>query len=134
MLSAKSQTVKEACEKRKALGREANTLPKMIAGDEIREIQSKLTGTAAIRLKTLIGEVASQEGVAQQMRALLKYHEGIMSIRGQSPWLRLIGNEFKVDVRIRKLPEEERPIGTWVNHYYIPQFRHLLSGLEGEAA
>lgn len=134
MLSAKSQTVKEACEKWKVLGREANTLSKLIAGDEIRGIQSKLTGTAAIRLKTLIGEVASQDGVAQQMRALLKYHEGIMSNRGQSPWLRLIGNEFKVDVRIRKLPKkEERPIGTWVNHYYIPQFRHLLSGLEGEA-
>ena len=66
---------------------------------------------------------------------LLKYHDKVMEARRQSSWLRLIdGCQLKVDVRTRRLPARgERLLGAWVHHYYVPQFRHLLSGLRGLA-
>ncbi|MFZ5583354.1 MAG: hypothetical protein ACOZCK_11900 [Pseudomonadota bacterium] len=44
----------------------------------------------------------------------------------------LNGGQLKIDVRIRPLPaKEDRPVGAWVHQYYVPQFRHLLSGMRG---
>lgn len=135
MLSAKSQTLGEATNKWTSLGRDALTLPNL--ADPIEKntaMQAQASGTASVRLSELLA-LARIKNIEQQMEGLLHYHEKVMQARGQSPWLRLLGgNQLKVDVRIRQLPaKDDRPIGAWVHHYYLPQFRNLLSGLRGGA-
>jgi hypothetical protein len=95
-------------------------------------MQAKVSGTASGRLGELLA-LARGTNIQQQMEGLLQYHDKVMQARGQSPWLRLLeGKQLKVDVRIRQLPaKDDRPVGAWVHHYYLPQFRHLLSGLRG---
>jgi len=135
MLSAKSQTLDEATNKWKSLGRDADTLP-LLAGPIIANptMQTQTSGTAFLRLSELLA-ITSVKNIDQQMNGLLQYHEKVMQARGQSPWLRLLGgHQLNVDVRIRQLPAmQERPVGAWVHHYYLPQFRNLLSGLRGGA-
>lgn len=133
MLSAKLQSLGEATSKWKSLGRDAHTLPDRAAQIETNTaMQARVSGTASGRLGELLA-LARYTNIQQQMEGLLQYHEKVMQARGQSPWLRLLGgNQLKVDVRIRQLPaKDERPVGAWVHHYYLPQFRHLLSGLRG---
>ncbi len=131
MLSAKSQTLDEASKKWKSLGRNARTLPDR-AALIANAIQAQASGTASVRLGELLA-LARDPNFQKQMEGLLEYHKKVMEARGQSPWLRLVGgNQLKVDVRIRQLPaKEDRPVGAWVHHYYLPQFRNLLSGLRG---
>jgi hypothetical protein len=133
MLSAKTQTLDEATSKWKSLGRNAHTLPDRAAPIETNTaMQAQASGTASGRLGELLA-LARGTNIQQQMEGLLQYHNKVMQARSQSPWLRLLGGkQLKVDVRIRKLPaKDNRPVGAWVHHYYLPQFRHLLSGLRG---
>lgn len=133
MLSAKSKSLAEVLAGWKSLDRDGNTLPRLakpIEGDA--EMRAQVSGTAAERLTELLA-LARANSVQEQVERLLRYHEKVMEARGQSPWLRLLnGNQLKVDVRIRPLPaKQDRPVGAWVHHYYVPQFRHLLSGMRG---
>lgn len=135
MLSAKSQSLVEVLAGWTSLGRDGNTLPRLaepIEGDA--EMRAQVSGTAADRLSELL-VLARSNSTQQQVVHLLKYHEKVMETRGQSPWLRLLnGSQLKVDVRIRPLPaKQDRPVGAWVHHYYVRQFRHLLSGMRGLA-
>lgn len=135
MLSAKSQSLVEVLAGWTSLGRDGNTLPRLaepIEGDAA--MRAQVSGTAAERLSELLA-LARGNNVQQQVVLLLKYHEKVMETRGQSPWLRLLnGSQLKVDMRIRPLPaKQDRPVGAWVHHYYVPQFRHLLSGMRGLA-
>lgn len=133
MLSSKSQSLGEATIKWNALGRDARTLPDRAAPIETNTVmQSKVSGTASGRLGELLA-LARGTNIQQQMEGLLQYHDKVMQARGQSPWLRLPGGkQLKVDVRISQLPAKDtRSVGAWVHHYYLPQFRHLLSGLRG---
>ena len=135
MLSTKSQTLDEATNKWKSLGRDSRTLADRAAPIEINTAMlAQVSSTPSIRLSELLA-LARVKNIEQQMEGLLQYHEKVMQARGQSPWLRLLGgNQIKVDVRIRQLPaKDERPVGAWVHHYYLPQFRHLLSGMRGGA-
>lgn len=136
MLSAKSQTLGEATSKWKSLGRDVRTLPDRAAPIETNTAMlAQASGTASGRLGELLAlALAHGKNIEQQMEGLLQYHEKVMQARGQSPWLRLLGgNQIKVDVRIRQLPaKDDRPVGAWVHHYYLPQFRRLLSGLRGD--
>lgn len=135
MLSAKSQSLAEVLAGWESLDRDGHTLPRLaepIAGDVA--MRAQVSGTAAERLTELLA-LARGNGVQQQAELLLKYHEKLMEARGQSPWLRLLNDrQLKVDVRIRPLPtKQDRPVGAWVHQYYVPQFRHLLSGMRGLA-
>lgn len=135
MLSAKSQSLAEVLTGWKSLGRDGDTLPRLAAPIERDAAMcAQVSGTAAERLTELLA-VACGNGVQQQVERLLKYHEKVMEARGQSPWLRLLnGSQLKIDVRTCPLPaKEDRPVGTWVHQYYVPQFRHLLSGMRGLA-
>jgi hypothetical protein len=134
MLSAKSQSLSEAAIKWNALGRDARTLPDLAAPIATNTaMQAKVSGTASVRLSELL-ELSRGTNIQQQMEGLLQYHDKVMQARGQSPWLRLVeGKQLKVDVRIRQLPaKDDRPVGAWVHHYYLPQFRNFLSGLRGD--
>ena len=135
MLSAKSLSLAEVLAGWKSLGRDRDTLPRLaepIEGDAA--MRAQVSGTAAERLTELLA-LARCNSVQQQVERLLKYHEKVMDARCQSPWLRLLnGSQLKIDVRIRPLPaKEHRPVGAWVHRYYVPQFRHLLSGMRGLA-
>ncbi|APW48654.1 hypothetical protein [Rhodoferax antarcticus] len=133
MLSAKSQSIDDVANKWRALGRDAHTLPSQAAPIETNAaMRAQISSTASVRLDELL-ELARGADVRQQVERLLKYHNRVMETRGQSPWLRLLdASQLKIDVRTRPLPKmKERPLGTWVNQYYIPQFRRLLSGLRG---
>lgn len=133
MLSSKSQTLDEASNKWKSLGRDARTLPDRAAPIERNTaMRAQASGTASCRLGELLA-LARESNIQQQMEGLLQYHEKVMQVRGQSTWLSLIGgNQLKVNGRISQLPaKDNRPVGDWVHHYYVPQFRHLLTGLRG---
>jgi hypothetical protein len=135
MLSAKSQSLDEVFAKWRALGRDERTLPDLAASISADTLmREQIAGTGAERLKDLL-ELTHSTDLRQQVEQLLKYHDKIMGTRGQSPWLRLLnGGKLKVDVRTRNLPDrQDRLVGSWINQYYIPQFRHLLSGLRGIA-
>ncbi|MCD4504166.1 hypothetical protein LQR30_08620 [Chromobacterium piscinae] len=135
MLSTKSQSLDEVLINWKALGRDGHTLPDSAARIEANAaMRAQVAGTAAERLDELLA-LARGTDVRQHMEQLLKYHDKVMEARGQSPWLRLLGGrQLKIDVRTRPLPEkDDRPVGAWVHQYYVPQFRHLLSGLRGLA-
>lgn len=135
MLSAKSQSLVEVLAGWKSLGRDWHTLPKLAEPiEDDAAMRMQVSGTAAERLTELLA-LARGNSVQQQVERLLKYHEKVMEMRGQSPWLRLLnGSQLKVDVRTRPLPaKKDRPVGAWVHQYYVPQFRHLLSGMRGLA-
>lgn len=135
MLSAKSQSLAAVLKLWRGLGRDGHTLPRLAAPIEAdAAMRAQVTGTAAERLGELLALANGDDG-QRHVERLLKYHEKVMAARGQSPWLRLLnGRELKIDVRIRPLPEkDDRPVGSWVHQYYVPQFRNLLSGLRGEA-
>lgn len=136
MLSAPQQSLSDVEKLWKAMGRNATTLAglaKPIAENEA--MFRVLSPTAHTRLSRLL-ELASETSVLDQVRTLLTYHENVMERRGQSPWLVLReGSELKLHVRPRHVPSrDERPAGSWINEYYIPQFRNLLNGLQGSAA
>lgn len=135
MLTAKSQSLDDAAAQWQSLERNARTLPDRAAPITAHAaMRAQASGTAAGRLGELLA-LARGGDMRQQMQGLLQYHDRVMLARKQSPWLRLVGaRQLNVDVRPRPLPtKENRPLGAWVHHYYLPQFRHLLSGLRGAA-
>lgn len=135
MLSAKAQTLDDVAKRWSALGRTERTLKdRATIVDDTPGLTKQAVGTPADRLQTLL-RIAREPDTKEQARKLLDYHSKIMRVRGQSPWLRLVaGGKLKVDVRRRDAPDADtRPVGAWVHHYYIPQFRQLLSGLRGSA-
>ena len=135
VLSGKAQLLDNVSSKWTALGRDGHTLPRLAARIQGNaEMRRQLTGTAAERLGELLA-VTQGNDVRQQAVQLLRYHDKVMLARGQSSWVRLQnGRELKIDVRARALPKEgARPVGAWVHHYYVPQFRHFLSGMRGLA-
>lgn len=135
MLTARLQSLGEVMDKWKTLGRDGNTLPDLMAPIEANApMLAEVAGTAADRLKMLL-TVARGTDPLQHARRLINYHDMVVAARGQSPWLRLLkDDQLKIDVRTRPLPDaNERPVGSWIHHYYTPQFRHFLSGLRGLA-
>ena len=135
-LTAKSQTIDDVLLNWATLGRDVHTLPHAAARiDADPNMLRQVTGTAAMRLVKLL-DLSRESDMREQVRLLLAYHSGVMNDRRQPPWVRLVGaQQLKVDVGTRPLPDESsRPPGTWVNQYYIPQFRNLLSGLHGVVA
>ena len=134
MLSVKSQRIGDAVAKWKSLGRDSSTLPDLAQPIEANTImRAQVAERAAGRLSELLA-LARRTTVQHQMEGLLQYHDKVMQARGQSSWLRLLGGQqLKVDVRVRQLPaKDDRPLGTWVHQYYLPQFRNLLSGFRGD--
>jgi hypothetical protein len=93
-----------------------------------------LSGSALSRLKSLL-ELSEKHTVEEQIDHLLKYHTGIMRTRGQLPWI-LEGDDemLKVQVKSRTKPDrDKRPLGWWVNSYYVHQFANLVRGFQGAA-
>lgn len=136
MLAEKSQPVDTVRQRWKALGRDASTLAACASAiNADASMATVLSSTGQARLTSLLN-VAGQGNADAQMDALLSYHALLMESRGQSPWVtRADGTQIKNHVRPRREPTlADRPPGSWVNQYYIPQFRHLLAGLHGVAA
>ncbi|MDD1956911.1 hypothetical protein NP552_17865 [Pseudomonas sp. 8209] len=136
MLAEKSQPVHTVRQRWKALGRNASTLAACAAAIQAdTSMMTVLSSTGLTRLKGLLS-VAMEDNADAQMDALLSYHALTMESRGQSPWVtRADRQQLKTHVRPRGEPTlADRPPGSWVNQYYIPQFRHLLAGLHGVAA
>lgn len=136
MLAEKSQSLKEVQQRWQVFGRNAVTLTSYAAPfEENVAMSSVLSATGQSRLNRLL-VLTRRDNVQAQMCALLDYHAEVMESRGQSPWLSLInGAQLKLQVRPRGEPAiADRPLGGWVHQYYIPQFRHLLGGLQGVTA
>lgn len=135
ILSRKSQPVSEVVERWLAMGRTADTLGGYAAPIATNAAMfNVLTGTGKLRLEKLL-KLAGSSDVTSQITQLLEYHGGVMQGRGQLPWMKVRDDgKLVLSVRPRREPESDtRPVGNWVNHYYIPQFRNLLSGLWGLA-
>lgn len=131
----KNQTVQEVEALWKDYGRDDQTLPGLAETVQAQtEIKSALTGTALTRYQKLMG-MAQQASLEDQLRALLDYHAQVMKQRSQLPWVAIKGGDLKVAARTSSLPvKTDRPIGCWVNNYYIPQFKNLVDGFYGSAS
>ena len=90
---------------------------------------NSLEGTPAYRFQQLL-ELAMKPKLEDQVKGLLNYHNKIMGNRGQYPWVTLTDDNLLLQVAPSDL-SKERENNSWVNSYYIYQFRHLLKGLWG---
>lgn len=133
ILSQNSQTKAEVATTWLSYERDAKTLSSGAERIKQNEALIKvLSGSALSRLKSLL-ELSEKHTVEEQIDHLLKYHKDIMRTRGQLPWI-LEGDDetLKVQVKNRTPPKkEDRPLGWWVNSYYVHQFANLVRGFQG---
>lgn len=135
-LHQRNQSVADVEANWRALGRDEQTLPSAAAAVRaMPSLQPVLIGTASRRLEKLL-IAAESETVEEQLRLVLEYHRDVMRGRGQLPWVAASGaKQIKVEARTRALPDpKKRPPGTWVNEYYLSQFRNLVDGYRGVVA
>lgn len=128
-----SQTLAEFSQFWHARGLTAQDLPRMAA--ELcanNALLDSLSGTPKARFLSLL-RLATAPGLDAQVEGLLRYHNDLMAARGQFPWLTLTGDSLSLQVPPATL-DADRQNSDWVNRYYLPQFRHLLDGLWGNAA
>ncbi|CAN0606680.1 unnamed protein product, partial [Ectocarpus sp. 12 AP-2014] len=115
------------------LGRSDRTLSDAAARIQDNfDLLQVLKGTGHRRLQKLL-DVAVNERLEEQLKALLHYHAQVMKSRGQLRWVEAkSGDEIRVYGRTEPLPNaEKRPPGSWVNSYYIHQFYNLVAGYQG---
>ncbi|WP_342066622.1 hypothetical protein [Achromobacter kerstersii] len=101
------------------------------AGDIMR--LPALNGTRAGLRFVALQQAARAGNTQEQVRALTKYHGLVMKGRNQSAWLSIEdGTKIKVHARTAAAPQPtNRPPGSWINNYYLPQFISLVNGLQG---
>lgn len=133
MLRQKKQTLAEVATFWRGQGLNARTLPAKAAQlRQIPQLMASLTGTPKNRFEALL-DVASAKTLEGQAAALLDYHAGLMTARGQIPWVML--NDRRLEVHIPPRPfKEAQNYPHWVNNYYLPQFKYMIAGLRGTAA
>ena len=131
----KSQSLSDIEQHWHHYGRDAETLPRL--ADAIKrtpEIAAALTSTAFGRYQQLMA-LAQKTSLEAQLIGLLGYHALVMRQRGQLPWVKLWGDRVAVQARTTTPPDRnKRPVGQWVNSYYIPQFTNLAKGFYGCAS
>lgn len=136
MMSQKNQSIEELVERWHALGRSAKTLA-MFAGPIATNAAMfvPLSNTGRHRLDRLL-QVSTLSDEKDQVRGLVAYHGQVMESRGQLPWIKLKNDDtLRLDIRPQQATAKlNRRLGEWVNQYYLPQYRNLLSGLWGLAA
>lgn len=133
MLSQRQQTPGDIVARWQALGRTPSTLALLAEPIETNAaLFTPLSATGRARLQELI-KLAHAVDMEPQILQLLAYHNNVMQSRGQLSWLKHGQNgSLILNVKARRAPAPgERPVGQWVNQYYIPQFRNLLNGLWG---
>ena len=133
-LSAKEQSLDDIERKWTGLGRDNDTLPRLRQRVVLSPLLRESTqGLANFRLEGLL-KCAEPGDIAELVSRVIDFHSAIMTKRGQSPWVRQQSDgTIHSDVRVRDVPlRRDRPVGKWIHEYYLPQFRNLLSGFEGE--
>jgi len=134
ILCQKTQTKNEVIASWKTYGRDEGTLrnkANTLYQDKL--LIKVLEGSGLKRLEALL-KLRDKQTLLEQLEHLIKYHTDIMKTRQQQPWL-ISGDDdlLKVQVKQRKKPGiEDKPVGCWVNQYYIPQFYNLVAGFQGE--
>jgi len=90
-------------------------------------------GTAKLRLNKLL-QLSGAKTMDEQIQSIYEYHSSVMSGRDQLPWFDIDHSGLiKVNVRPSYLPDAKGwPPGSWYNSYYMPQFKSLVRGLQGE--
>ncbi|KQN53436.1 hypothetical protein [Erwinia sp. Leaf53] len=116
----------------RAMQRDAQTLPALAVQAEQAEVAWLAESTAGERRRQLL-DIARAGTLAEQIALLLSWHQRVMALRGQLPWLRETApGRYAVSVLSAAVDEEERQLpGRWKNSYYLPQFQYLLQGLWG---
>jgi len=128
-----SQTLAEFSQFWHARGLTARSLPDLAARLQSNApLLDSLSGTPNARFAHLL-RLAAVPTLNGQVEGLLNYHCELMAMRGQFPWLTLVSDKLTLQVPPATL-DEKRQNSDWVNNYYLPQFRHLLNGLWGNAA
>lgn len=140
LMSQRKQTIQGVLESYQLLGRDINTLP-LLARALVDNIQVKnvLGTTAKGRFESLlklsmIAQGDDEDTLKRIISVLLRYHESIMSKRGQSVWVENDANgNFSCNVKLSKVPSiEKRPTASWFHRYYLSEFKQLIYGLEGQ--
>lgn len=135
MMSQKNQSIEELVERWHALGRNANSLAMLAEPIAINAAMfAPLSNTGRHRLEGLL-QVSALPDENDQVRSLVAYHNQVMESRGQLPWIKLKNDDtLRIDIRPQQATAKlNRRLGEWVNQYYLPQYRNLLSGLWGLA-
>ena len=136
LISQSTQTVEDVAAQWLAMGRDGATLARLARPIEENHAMKQVPSEVGRKRLNRLFRVAARAGVRDQAGDLLAYHKDVMEGRGQSSWIRIRDEtQLKLDVPPRRVPSADaRPLGTWVHHYYIPQFRNLVNGLSGVAA
>jgi hypothetical protein len=135
MTSKRDHTIGDVAARWKAFGRGSNALPRLAEQVANAAKLPALKREASDRFARL-QRMAKAGDLEAQVRELATYHGHVMRGRGQPAWLTIdAGGKIKVHARTTRRidPGEWRP-GTWQNDYYVPQFRHLVRGLQGAEA
>ena len=131
----KSQPLQTASDRWKSFGRDKQILPQhaqKLRNDPI--LLGVVKGAARARLNALL-QLADATTLLDQIRLLVAYHGRVMTERGQQPWMVLDEKGIRVHVRPMRNPlEKDWPQGVWYNSYYLPQFKWLVRGYQGELA
>jgi len=136
LVTKKSGSVNEVASLWQQFGRDEHTLPRR--AQQLRNdaaLIKVLKGTALARLQSML-RLADTVTLENQIMLLLDYHDKVMRARGQVPWLTInSGGLVKVHVRPTIMPNvEDWPQGEWYHSYYMPQFKSLVRGFQGEVA
>jgi len=137
LLSAKkSRALTEVLEQWRQFGRDEYTLPQraqQILNDAA--LINVLKGTALARMQKLL-QLAETSTLNDQITLLIDYHKAVMQRRGQLAWLAIdSAGLVKVHARPSRMPkQEEWPMGAWYHNYYLPQFKSLVRGFQGDVA
>lgn len=133
IVSQKSQSKKDVIAAWKAFGRNKKTLVTKAEGlFDDSDLLGVLSGSGKDRINKLL-ELRNTTSLSEQFDLVVDYHNYIMKIRNQSPWVKVDNNDqVNVFVKQRKAPRvEDKPVGVWVNQYYIRQFSNLVAGFQG---
>jgi len=114
-------------------GRDMNRLPSLAQQVKTFSNLPAVKGSEAARRLLELQRVANAGAIEHQIRALATYHGNVMRSRGQLAWLSVeYDGTIKMNARTMRRPlAGERPLGSWHNNYYLPQFRSLVTGLQG---
>ena len=114
-------------------GRDASRLPGLARQLEGYESLPAVKGSEAAGRLVRLKAAANAGDFEQQVCEIARFHAAVMQSRGQPAWLSIDPHgAIKVNARTLTRPAPETwPPGAWYNQYYLPQFRALVTGLEG---
>lgn len=117
-------------------GSNQDTLPVMAQALRNKGMLFNVLGDTAKKRFELLLQLADikEDKFKSTVDKLLSYHKSVMTSRGQSAWVEMKPDgSFRCNIKLSNINAIKKSAKQWFHHYYIDEFRHLISGLEGMA-